>query len=37
MSDIKEIIEKEKQRGTVAQARVMFFYKEGTFIIRRTK
>lgn len=32
MSELKEIIEKEKQRNTIQQSRVMYFYKEGTFM-----
>ena len=30
MSELKDLIEKEKQRDTVQKARVMYFYKEGT-------
>ncbi len=32
MTDLKEAIEKEKKRDTAAQARIMYFYKEGTFL-----
>ncbi len=32
MSELKELIEKERQRDTVQKARVMYFYKEGSFM-----
>lgn len=32
MTELKEIIEKEKQRDTVQLARMIYFYKEGGFM-----
>ncbi|MBQ5404467.1 MAG: hypothetical protein IIU11_08915 [Bacteroidales bacterium] len=35
MSELKEIIEKEKQRNTLQQLRVMYFYKGTHYGIQR--